>query len=85
MKYKEIKQNPHNTCKTPLNQMVAFKSKLDSFFKKKKKRGREIEIVLVTMQVHSRQVTTMRSNHCSMREERQIGAYPKALSDSSYP
>ena len=51
----------------------------------KKGRGREIEIVLVTKEVHSRQVTTMRSNHCSTRGERQIGAYPKALSDSSYP
>ena len=37
------------------------------------------------MEVHSRQVTTMRSNHCSMRGERQIGAYPKDLSNSSYP
>ena len=51
-----------------------------------KKRGwKEIEIILVTMEIHSKQVTTMRSNHCLMRGERQIGAYPKALSDSSYP
>lgn len=51
----------------------------------KKKGRKEIEIILVTMEIHSRQVTTMRSNHCSMRGERQIGAYLKVLSDSSYP